>query len=123
MFMKHRIIEGLYIPQCDKCGADLSAFAHECPKDIEPGLSTGSRELIFTAFVSEEGINLSPEWIAGHKLGGNTDFMRALNRLCVIARFKADKLPLSVTLKIEPVNVPAQVNAASEGMGHEKSVT
>src|SRR2546430_2019748 len=120
MFMKFNIVKGLYIAHCDKCGAEPAAFSHKCPQDVAPGLSTGDRELVFTALVSKEGFNFRIEGGTNLQCGSRLDLICAFDRLCEIISLKTGKDPLSVTLKIEPVNVPAKVDTASGGMdGHE----
>jgi hypothetical protein len=111
--MKPIIVERLNVPWCSVCGADFPALARERPQDVSPPVRAGSRELVLTALVSEEGFNLSGETRAVLELGESADFRRPLQRLAKVLRLKGYKLPFTVTLKIEPVDRAAQVDAAS----------
>lgn len=121
MLMKLPVIPSLNVRICDTCGTDLADVPGERSEYVAPGLSTGGSELVFTALVTKEGCDLTFKSGALFKLGCSPDFNRALDRLCEVLRLKGYELPLSVTLKIEPVNASAKVDAASGMSTHEHS--
>jgi hypothetical protein len=107
--------------RCDKLRRDFAAFCGESTEYVEPPVRAGSRELVFTALVSKEGVNFRAKGVTWIEFGRYSDLRSAFDRLCEVVRFQADKEPFTVTLKIEPVNRAAQVDAASGGVTrHEK---
>jgi hypothetical protein len=110
--MKPIIVEPLNIWQCNVCGGNLTCFTCKCAQDIAASVRAGGGKLVFTALVSEESFYFNIETVCGLNIRGNPDLHRAFNSLCEVLRFQGHELPLSVTLKIEPVHGAAKVDAA-----------
>lgn len=108
--MKLKIIKRLDIPGSYGYRAYLPAPPGKRPKDKPAPVRAAGRELVFTALVSEECINLSFEGFRMRESRRGPHRRGSLHCLCEVLRLKGYKLPLSVTLKIEPVNLPTAQN-------------
>lgn len=86
----------------------MSPYSHK-PAPV----GAGSRELVLTALVREKGIDLSFKGAGIINTRAYSDLSSAFHSFCEVLRFKAHELPLTVTLKIEPVNAAPEVDAAS----------
>jgi hypothetical protein len=109
--MKPIIVKSLNLAKLDKLRRDLPALPGERPKDVAPPVRAGSRELVFTALVSKEGFDLSIKGEGDLEQWGEAHFRRSLHSLCEILRLQGDERSLTVTLKIEPVDRAAQIDA------------
>jgi hypothetical protein len=110
--MKLPIIPPLNINSANIGRGDFAALPGERPQDEPPTVRAGSRELVFTAFIRKEGVNLREKGTAIINPWIYSDLRRAFDRLCEVIRLQGYKGAFTVTLKIEPVHGAAKVNAS-----------
>jgi hypothetical protein len=110
--MKPIIVKDLDISRSHERWSCLPTFTSEGSKDVAPPVGAGSGKLILAAFVCKKSVNLSAEGGGILECWANTDFRRSLDGLSEILCLQRYEGSLTVTLKIEPVDRAAKVDAA-----------
>lgn len=89
-------------------------------QDEAATLGARSRELVLAPLVGEECSDLGLERDGRIEAWSDAHFTSSFNCLAEIGCFEADKMPDSATLKVQPINRAASVDAASFGMSHAR---
>jgi hypothetical protein len=110
--MKPIIVKSLDVHAGDSYWTYLPDLPRKRSKNVAPPVRAGSCELVLTALVSEECVNFRVEGFGCNDIRGSANLASAFNSFCEVARLKGYKKPFSVTLKIEPVDRAAKVDAA-----------
>lgn len=113
MLMKVHFVERLQVVGSHVGGRELVGPTSERFQDESAAVSARDGEVVLSAFVSEERVNLCFEGVCGSKRGSNSDLGCPGDRLGIIAGFQADVVDFPAPRELQPIDFASPINAAA----------